>query len=107
MPTKPILRRGICPHCRQSVLWGLLQNGYWRTFQESFQPPEEVAERDRFAVSRRLNRVVDVPGTHVPDQVLTPHYCAAYAETKLMRGVVGVGQLVDSLPISSTSGGTA
>lgn len=80
-----ILSPAKCPHCDRPIVWGLLQNGRKRTFEPDPKPVGQVVERDRYAVSKRLMRVVDLVGiANPPTLVLAAHYCAAYAEKKLM-----------------------
>jgi hypothetical protein len=75
------------------VIWGVLQNGRSRSFGPQPLPVDQVVERDRYAVSRRLGAVVDLVGvTSPPPMVLAAHYCAEYAESKRMRGMTGLGE---------------
>lgn len=79
----PVLNRGTCRYCRKAVIWGILQNGRARSFAPAPVPAASVVERDRFAVSKTYNRVVDLVGVEPPAMVLTPHYCAEYGQRKL------------------------
>jgi len=55
-----------------------------------------VPEAERFAVSRRQQRVVDLIGErHPPPTVLVMHRCTEYAEARRMRGVSDLGDLLD------------
>jgi hypothetical protein len=85
MNDQRILDPGKCGYCHRPVIFGLLQNGRRRTFEPEPKPVNVVVERDRYAVSKRLGRVVDLVGiASPPSVVLAAHYCAAYAEKKLM-----------------------
>lgn len=77
-----------CKYCQQSIVWGLLMNGRRRSFEPKAYPAAEVAEGDRFAVSKRYNRVVDlVAEPRQPDEVLVAHRCLEYAKARMMHGV--------------------
>lgn len=93
-----VLSRGRCSHCRKPVIWGLLQNGRRRTFEPEPQPVETVVERDRFHVSRRLGRVVDLVGVaNPPSVVLVAHYCREYADAKRLRNVARLDDAFDTV----------
>lgn len=95
---RPILDPGTCGHCQRKVIWGLLQNGRYRTFEAQPKPSAEVVERDRYAVSKRLGRIVDLVGiAHPPALVLAAHYCAEYREAKRNEGVDGLGEALDAI----------
>lgn len=96
--SRPILDRGKCSHCHQPVIWGLLQNGRRRTFEPEPKPVNVIVERDRYAVSKRLGRVVDLVGVERPPAlVLAAHYCAEYREARQTRGLDGLGDAIDAL----------
>ena len=91
MPS-PIIKRGTCHYCQRPVIWGLLQNGRWRTFQAEPIAAEMGAAEDRFAVSRSRRCVVDLLGVDPPPSpVLVLHLCVEYAEARRMRGVSEFG----------------
>lgn len=92
----PVINRGKCGHCGQPVIWGKLRNGYNRTFHHELVPAHTVAEKERFAVRRGEPFVVDLDGVpHNPNmQVLTPHYCAEYRNSKLLANVEGLSEML-------------
>jgi hypothetical protein len=90
------IRRGTCDYCQRPVLWGTLQNGRSRTFDPEPKRIGQVAPADRFAYSRRYRAVVCLDGEPSPPALVhVPHYCAAYAEAKAMRGVERLIDVMD------------
>ncbi len=84
-----VINRGTCRHCERPVIWGRLQNGRRRAFQSELVVASEVPERERFAVRKGGQAVIDLEGIkHDPQMlVLTPHYCREYFEHRQMRNV--------------------
>ncbi|MBM0201938.1 hypothetical protein JNW90_01545 [Micromonospora sp. STR1s_5] len=90
------MNRGTCTHCKQPVIWGVLQNGRSRTFQPELVMAHTVADKERFAVRNGRPFVVDLEGIrHDPDMlVLTPHYCAEYRTNRDLRDVDALANLL-------------
>lgn len=78
------------------MIWGRLQNGYYRSFHPDPMPASEVPEVERYAVQNRYNAVVNLDGArYFPTEVLVLHYCREYRDERLMGGVKGLDELID------------
>lgn len=96
----PPLRPDSCKHCEQPIVWGRLQNGRNRSFDQRPARAADVAPADRYAYNRRYRAVVCLDGEpRSPELVLQAHRCREYVEARdearLMRGVEGLGDAIE------------
>jgi hypothetical protein len=89
------LKRAICTHCRQEVLWGRLQNGRMRSFEPKPVLTSSVSPADAYAYSKTLRAWVDLVGAlRPPVQVLVAHYCQEYRDEKVLGRCKPLGYLL-------------
>jgi hypothetical protein len=88
-----------CPDCHRPILWCRLTNGRFRTMEPDTVAPGEHDPRDCFVFSKRAGAWVDLgTTTYRPAQVLIAHFCTAYADRKLMRGMTTLADAMTDMP---------
>ena len=108
-PKPPVPRavyRAACPYCHHPILWARLTHGHYRSMERS---P---------VVSTSGYSLADVFAYHIPtaafvalDTVRTPptmalatHFCPQYADSRSLRGVMSLAEILASLTVEDIQG---